>query len=123
MSFYFGTFGKEGEHVVYVATAHYFCLLNPRHDLWKHSDKVRWGISAESSKQLSLALLADALDSDHLACKLYMAFNEEMAQALLPDRPWCTTSNAIRDWCIDRLSGGESSTFATLLNVGRGSNG
>lgn len=58
--------------------------LDPRHDLRRFSDVFRWGVAGAGSKQLALALIADATGDDRLAVEtcvdlswsLFHCFNE-----------------------------------------------
>jgi hypothetical protein len=57
--------------------------LDPRLDLAKHSPTFNWGDWSQSSSQLALAILADALGDDHRALR----FSEEFKKQILADLP------------------------------------
>lgn len=105
MRIYFGTFGLEGEQRVFRYHLR-FGPLPPRLDLWRHANSPRWGIDSQSSLQLSLALLADALDNDHLACRFYQSFGSVQVSRLTACQSWVITDGAIRQWALDAVSEG-----------------
>jgi hypothetical protein len=66
--------------------------LDPRYDLRQHSRRgFAWGKG--DGEQLSLALLADALENDTRALRLHNHFNRRVV-AILPDR-WTITRSRI----------------------------
>jgi Family of unknown function (DUF6166) len=66
--------------------------LDPRYDLRKHSQRgLAWGNG--DGGQLSLALLADALQNDTRALRLHDRFNRRVV-AILPER-WTITRSRI----------------------------
>jgi hypothetical protein len=67
--------------------------LDCRTDLHNHSTTFDWGADNEGSTQLSLALLADALDSDIRAQSLHQRFKNRIVVAL-PER-WTMTRSRI----------------------------
>ncbi len=69
-------------------------LLDPRFDLRKHSPAgFAWGNGSSVSAQLSLALLADALQNDARALRLHNRFNRRVV-TMLPAR-WTMTRSRI----------------------------
>jgi len=72
-------------------------LLDPRFDLCKHSPPgFAWGNGNSVSAQLSLALLADALQNDGRALRLHNRFNGRVV-TMLPAR-WTMTRSRILDY-------------------------
>jgi hypothetical protein len=70
-------------------------LLDPRSDLCKHSSGFGWGTSGNvGPEQLSVALLADALQDDARALKLHERFRTRVI-TILPPR-WTITRSRIR---------------------------
>lgn len=70
--------------------------LDPRFDLRRHSlDGFAWGYSGSGPAQLSLALLADALEDDRLAEQLYQDFKFQVV-ARLPEDRWEMSQEDIR---------------------------
>ena len=68
--------------------------LDPRFDLRKHSPNgFRWGRGEGGPEQLSLALLADALQNEVRALQLHQRFNERVVR-ILPER-WTLTRSRI----------------------------
>lgn len=60
-------------------------LLDPRLDLYNHSSTgFAWGYLGSGPAQLALALLADALENDHEALRLYQEYKFRVI-AMLPD--------------------------------------
>ena len=71
--------------------------LDPRFDLRKHSPPgFAWGNGNSVSAQLSLALLADALQNDARAVRLHNRFNRRVV-TMLPAR-WTMTRSRIIDY-------------------------
>jgi hypothetical protein len=71
--------------------------LDPRFDLCKHSPPgFAWGHGNSRSAQLSLALLADALQNDGRALRLRNRFNRRVV-TMLPAR-WTMTRSRIIDY-------------------------
>jgi hypothetical protein len=63
--------------------------LNPRHDLVNHSpDGFAWGYSGSGPSQLSLAILADCLQDDDRALKMYQYFKAYVIARLEQDEPF-----------------------------------
>lgn len=53
--------------------------LDPRLDLCNHSpDGFEWGYGGSGPSQLALAICADALGDDRLACRVYQTFKQEV---------------------------------------------
>ncbi len=72
-------------------------LLDPRVDLCKHSPPgFAWGNGNSISAQLSLALLADAIQNDARALRLHNRFNRRVV-TMLPAR-WTMTRSRILDY-------------------------
>ena len=69
--------------------------LDPRHDLCQHPrTEFTWGNRAEAANQLSLALLADALQNDTRALRLHHKFTSRVV-TIFPDR-WTISRSRIR---------------------------
>jgi hypothetical protein len=69
--------------------------LDPRLDLCKHSSGFGWGTTGNvGPEQLSVALLADALQDDARALKLHERFRKRVI-TILPPR-WTITRSRIR---------------------------
>lgn len=63
--------------------------LNPRTDLANHSPTgFAWGYEGSGPAQLSLALLADALDDPARALSLYQLFKRELIARIPQDKEW-----------------------------------
>ncbi len=70
--------------------------LDPRFDLWNHSPTgFEWGYGGSGPAQLALALLADALGEDDLACRWHQDF-KRAAVARLAHDGWTLTDEQIR---------------------------
>ena len=83
--------------------------LDPRFDLCKYSPPgFTWGDGKSVSAQLSLALLADALDNDARALRLHHRFNRRVV-TMLPAR-WTMTRSRIVDYA-DLLGHPAATTF------------
>lgn len=71
--------------------------LNPRFDLWNHSPTgFQWGYGGSGPAQLSLALLADALDDDERAVRLRHPFKFKVVAGWKMGEPWTITEAEIR---------------------------
>ena len=71
--------------------------LNPRLDLANHSPTgLSWGYAGSGPAQLSLALLADALDDDERALKLYQPFKRAYVAGLPPGEEWWISASSIQ---------------------------
>lgn len=75
-----------------------FCNdLDPRLDLANHSPTgLSWGYEGSGPAQLSLALLADALDDDAKALKLHQPFNSAYIARIDAKMEWVLSANMIR---------------------------
>lgn len=95
---YTGRRSKQGTCVVRVIEGGDARRLRPRTDLANHSPTgFEWGYAGSGPAQLSLALLADALDDDQLALSLHQRF-KRMVVASLPrdkDAIWQMTTDYI----------------------------
>jgi Family of unknown function (DUF6166) len=68
--------------------------LDPRFDLQRNSrDAFSWGKGSEGAAQLSVALLADALQNDARALRLHSRFNERVVN-IFPER-WTVSRSRI----------------------------
>lgn len=77
--------------------------LDPRHDLRNHSpDGFEWGYGGSGPAQLSLAILADALEDDETALTLYQEFKREFV-AQFEHKEWQLTEAHIRTWIYETL--------------------
>jgi Family of unknown function (DUF6166) len=74
--------------------------LNPRHDLRQYSDTLRWGREDGGALQLSLALLAEALDSDYRAVILHERFAETVIARFCSDSDWMLNCSYIEQAAI-----------------------
>ena len=71
--------------------------LDPRLDLANHSPTgLSWGYEGSGPAQLSLALLADTLEDDERALKLYQPFKAAYIARIPATQEWCLSSNMIR---------------------------
>jgi hypothetical protein len=68
-------------------------LLDSRTDLHNYSSTFEWGSDSAGAAQLSVALLADALDNDARAQSIHQKFKSRVV-AELPDR-WTMTRSRI----------------------------
>ena len=68
-------------------------FLNGRNDLRNYSETFEWGRDSAGATQLSLALLADALDNDARAQLLHQSFKDRVIVGL-PER-WTITRSRI----------------------------
>ena len=75
--------------------------LDPRLDLCNHSPAVfEWGYGGSGPAQLALALLADALELDHLAEQMYQTFKQAYVSTF--DRmSWSITRSDLIAWAKD----------------------
>ena len=75
-----------------------FCNdLDPRLDLANHSPTgLSWGYQGSGPAQLSLALLADALEDDARALKIYQPFKFAYIARMPATQEWVLSSNMIR---------------------------
>lgn len=70
--------------------------LSPRLDLWNHSPTgFEWGYGGSGPTQLALALLADALGDDEIACQWHQDFKRAVVAHLARDC-WTLTEAQIR---------------------------
>ena len=71
--------------------------LAPRLDLVNHSpDGFGWGYAGSGPAQLSLALLADALEDDERALKLYQPFKGAYVAGLPPEKVWLISASSVQ---------------------------
>ena len=76
--------------------------LKPRLDLVNHSPTgFGWGYAGSGPAQLSLALLADALDDDERALRIYQPFRSTYIANLPSDSEWELCASWIRVVAID----------------------
>ena len=69
--------------------------LPPRLDLGYHSPSgLEWGYGGSGPAQLALALLADALQDDERALRIYQRFKWEVVTSL-PDTDWQLSTEEI----------------------------
>lgn len=88
-----------GQAYVYVrlSTSSICKDLKPRLDLAKHSpDGFGWGYEESGPAQLSLALLADALEDDERALKLYQPFKKAYIAGWPPEKEWELSASCIQ---------------------------
>jgi hypothetical protein len=79
--------------------------LNPRLDLWNHSPTgFEWGYGGSGPAQLALAILADHLDDDDEAVRLYQEFKREVV-AKFDRRAWTLTSEQLQDAIVALRAG------------------
>lgn len=80
----------DGSCDVYVSHPDYVeRYLNPRTDLANHSPTgFAWGYEGSGPAQLSLALLADALDDAERALSLYQRFERVLIAKIPQDKEW-----------------------------------
>ncbi len=103
MKTYTGERTKVGRNIVRVDGAH----LRPRNDLRNHSpDGFEWGYAGSGPAQLSLALLANHLDDNTEAMRLYQHFKAKVVQHIGTDT-WELTSGDI-DHALDAIRNKES---------------
>lgn len=70
--------------------------LNPRLDLRNHSPTgFSWGYGGSGPAQLALAILADYLDDDEQALRLYQDFKWKVIAGLPQGEDWTLSSDAI----------------------------
>ena len=68
-----------------------------RRDLRDHSQTgLSWGYPGSGPSQLALAILADALDEEEDALRLYMIFKDSVIANLPQDEPWAMDRNVVR---------------------------
>ena len=79
--------------------------LDARHDLRRHSmDGWNVGYEGAGCAQLSLALLADALEDDDLAQDLYQTYKRQVIARIPQDfTVWRTTPDEIKGWAEKAL--------------------
>lgn len=84
-------------HVYVTHSISSFCNdLDPRLDLANHSPTgLSWGYEGSGPAQLSLALLADALDDDERALKIYQPFNRAYIARIDARMEWVLSANMI----------------------------
>ena len=71
--------------------------LAPRLDLANHSPTgLTWGYEGSGPAQLSLALLADALDDDERALRIYQPFKRAYVAGLPPEKKWWISASSIQ---------------------------
>jgi hypothetical protein len=71
--------------------------LNPRLDLWNHSQTgFEWGYAGSGPAQLALALLADCLGDEQEALEWHQDFKSAVVAGLLY-AGWTLTEEEIRD--------------------------
>lgn len=79
------------------------CALDPRCDLWSYSKRFSWGTKGNDAAQLSLALLADALGDDSLACLLHVDLKHQFISKQ-KGACWAVTDRWLKDWALGRCS-------------------
>ena len=78
--------------------------LPKRHDLRDHSDDFEWGYAGSGPSQLALAILADFLDDDCRALRLYRQFKEDYVKRWprssmrLPSVQWRLPEFQLEEW-------------------------
>jgi hypothetical protein len=72
--------------------------LNPRHDLRNHSQTFAWGYGGSGPAQLALAILADFLENDEMALKLYQKFKFHVIAGLDSNSGFTITGGQIMDF-------------------------
>ena len=80
--------------------------IRKRTDLRNHSRGFEWGYRGSGPAQLSLALLADALEDDQLALEHYQQFKADVVAHFEPGA-WTITSDEIVDWLRRRRADSE----------------
>lgn len=81
---------------VRTSTRHGIEKLDPRLDLANHSPTgLSWGYVGSGPAQLSLALLADALEDDERALKLYQPFQRAYIARIPIKKEWGLTATMI----------------------------
>lgn len=84
--------------------------LSPRLDLRNHSPTgLSWGYMGSGPHQCALALLADALEDDERALKLYNVFCREVVSRFNSDGRFKLSREAVREYA-DRLEQAEETT-------------
>lgn len=74
--------------------------LNPRLDLRQHSPTgFAWGYQGSGPAQLSLALLANALEDDSQALELYQPFKQAVISQIPSGESWTMTDSIIKAIC------------------------
>lgn len=72
--------------------------LDPRYDLANHSpDGFNWGYPGSGPSQLALAILADFLEDDELAVRLYHRFKDDVIAKIEGER-LVITEETIKAW-------------------------
>lgn len=79
--------------------------LDPRIDLYRYSDYFCWGGNDASTVQLALAVLANALDSDHRATVIHEEFAVKVLERLDPERSWMLSRSFIESTAVEIESG------------------
>lgn len=70
--------------------------LNPRYDLANHSpDGFEWGYGGSGPAQAALAILADCLQDDERAMRLYQKFKWKVVAGLVQEEPWTLTDKEV----------------------------
>jgi hypothetical protein len=96
MKTYRGYRDADGCHVFVHRDGDGWPRLRLRLDLANKSPTgFEWGYGGSGPGQLALALLADALDDDARALRLFMAFKWAVTAKLPRDVPWQLTSTEI----------------------------
>jgi len=94
----------NGKCTVVAHEGHERRSIRKRRDLQNHSRGFEWGYCGSGPAQLSLALLADALEDDDLALEHYQQFKTDIVAHFKP-AAWTITSGEIVDW-LRRLDAG-----------------
>ena len=87
----------NGKCTVVAHEAHERRSIRKRTDLHNHSRGFEWGYCGSGPAQLSLALLADALEDDELALEHYQQFKTDIVAHFEP-AAWTITFDEIVEW-------------------------
>ena len=87
----------NGKCTVVAHEAHERRSIRKRTDLHNHSRGFEWGYCGSGPAQLSLALLADALEGDELALEYHQQFKTDVVAHFEP-AAWTITSDEIVEW-------------------------
>lgn len=88
----------EGPRVIRVDEGGSVSPLDPRTDLRNHSPSgFAWGYNGSGPAQLALAVLADCLQDDGRASRLYQPFKEDVIAHLDQGAEWTMTREAVRE--------------------------
>lgn len=92
MRIYVGTRTSNGTSVVVSEDGNNPQPLDPKNKLVNHSpDGFEWGYHGSGPAQLSLALLANALNSEEVAVKYYQKFKQQVVSKFNKDE-WSITA-------------------------------